>query len=384
METDEKEQETLGQEFVNYSSQTPSVVFENQVLDELAAFTQWEASLGNIKLPGILPLVGFNTGNKGQSQDFRLIGVSCSVKVQLISTSSALPEMFGTGEPIKSQNQPSQISAYAHLTTHALYSLKQSDSFVSRRLSMKIRLWHNLITWPQLTLDVRCAALLHLLDEGPPAPILQELSTHHLESQDGSRRCGTHPFTDSLLQDHVPCAQQKTTTKGWKTHLLAISVTWYKSSTPRQHNSLCFQLPVYYKDIIENDDCGHGSTYSCRRGKASEKTNKVVEQTILPVLAIMYLASLFQQIGDNIFSASVPPLSFYHIDILSTEARFKSQFNVVARGEGGSVLGCATSKPLNYSNKSTLGPSPRFESSLEVNVLLVSMPESLVCESCEP
>nr|CAD7453220.1 unnamed protein product [Timema tahoe] len=50
--------------------------------------------------------------------------------VQLISTLSALPEMFGTGKPIKSQNQTSQISAHAHLTTHALYSQKQADSFV--------------------------------------------------------------------------------------------------------------------------------------------------------------------------------------------------------------------------------------------------------------
>lgn len=32
----------------------------------------------------------------------------------------------------------------------------------------------------------------------------------------------------------------------------------------------------------------------------------------------------------------------------------------------------------------TLGPSPRFESSLLVNVLLVSMPESLVVESWLP
>nr|CAD7455791.1 unnamed protein product [Timema tahoe] len=64
-----------------------------------------------------------------QSQGFRLVGASCSTKVQLISTLSALPEMFGTGEPIRSQNhQPPQNSA--HLTTHALYSRKRPDSFV--------------------------------------------------------------------------------------------------------------------------------------------------------------------------------------------------------------------------------------------------------------
>nr|CAD7266981.1 unnamed protein product [Timema shepardi] len=54
------------------------------------------------------------------SSDFRLIGASGSANVQLISTSSALPEMFGTGDPIKSQNQLSQISVHAHLATHAL------------------------------------------------------------------------------------------------------------------------------------------------------------------------------------------------------------------------------------------------------------------------
>nr|CAD7571801.1 unnamed protein product [Timema californicum] len=58
-----------------------------------------------------------------QPQDFH-IGTSCPAEVQLISTSSALPEMFGTGEPIISQNQPSQIIAHAYLTTHALYSVK--------------------------------------------------------------------------------------------------------------------------------------------------------------------------------------------------------------------------------------------------------------------
>ncbi|CAG2061053.1 unnamed protein product, partial [Timema podura] len=33
--------------------------------DMLVAFTQWEASLRNIGLTGVLPLVGFNTGDKG-------------------------------------------------------------------------------------------------------------------------------------------------------------------------------------------------------------------------------------------------------------------------------------------------------------------------------
>nr|CAD7588516.1 unnamed protein product [Timema genevievae] len=53
-------------------------------------------------------------------------------EVQLFSTLSALLEMLGTGEPIKSQNQPSQISAHAHLSTHALYSQKLADSFIGR------------------------------------------------------------------------------------------------------------------------------------------------------------------------------------------------------------------------------------------------------------
>nr|CAD7407632.1 unnamed protein product [Timema poppensis] len=59
-----------------------------------------------------------------QSQDFCLIGTSCSAKVKLFSTLSALLEMLCTGEPIKSQNHPSQTSA------HALYSQKLADSFV--------------------------------------------------------------------------------------------------------------------------------------------------------------------------------------------------------------------------------------------------------------
>nr|CAD7196033.1 unnamed protein product [Timema douglasi] len=54
------------------------------------------------------------------------------LKCQLISTSPALPKMFGKGKPIISQEQPSQISAHAHLSTHALYSQKQADSFVGR------------------------------------------------------------------------------------------------------------------------------------------------------------------------------------------------------------------------------------------------------------
>ncbi|CAG2062490.1 unnamed protein product, partial [Timema podura] len=45
-----------------------------------------------------------------QSQDFPLIDSSCSAKVQLISTSSALPEIFSTGEPIKTH-----ISAHVHM-----------------------------------------------------------------------------------------------------------------------------------------------------------------------------------------------------------------------------------------------------------------------------
>nr|CAD7256693.1 unnamed protein product [Timema shepardi] len=65
-----------------------------------------------------------------QSQDFHLVSVNCSTKVQLISTLSVLPEMFVTGEPRKSRKRPSKNSAHAHLTTHALYSQKQEDSLV--------------------------------------------------------------------------------------------------------------------------------------------------------------------------------------------------------------------------------------------------------------
>nr|CAD7198069.1 unnamed protein product [Timema douglasi] len=50
---------------------------------------------------------------------------SCATKVQHISTSFALPEMFGTGKLIKSQNQPSQINTCAHLTMYTLYSYEE-------------------------------------------------------------------------------------------------------------------------------------------------------------------------------------------------------------------------------------------------------------------
>lgn len=43
-----------------------------------------------------------------------------------------------------------------------------------------------------------------------------------------------------------------------------------------------------------------------------------------------------------------------------------------------------TKKTKNGYGVDTFGPSPRFESSLLVNVLLVSMPESLVAESWLP
>nr|CAD7200433.1 unnamed protein product [Timema douglasi] len=77
------------------------------------------ASAGELKTTSALT-------NYATKADFRLVGVSYSVKVQLFSTSSALPEMFGSGEPIKSQNQPSsQISVHAHLTTHTLCTKKQ-------------------------------------------------------------------------------------------------------------------------------------------------------------------------------------------------------------------------------------------------------------------
>nr|CAD7577824.1 unnamed protein product [Timema californicum] len=55
-------------------------------------------------------------------------GCELFAKVQLIPTSPALTEMFDTGEPIKSKNQPYRISA------HALSSQKQADSFIGRYL----------------------------------------------------------------------------------------------------------------------------------------------------------------------------------------------------------------------------------------------------------
>nr|CAD7423935.1 unnamed protein product [Timema monikensis] len=66
-----------------------------------------------------LKLTGKDNKLVKQIVDFRLIGASCPAKVQLISTSSALPEMFDTGEPIKSRNKPSQISAHALKDYHS-------------------------------------------------------------------------------------------------------------------------------------------------------------------------------------------------------------------------------------------------------------------------
>nr|CAD7574185.1 unnamed protein product [Timema californicum] len=43
---------------------------------------------------------------------------------------SRVPEMFGTGEPIKSRHQPSQIGVQRHLSTHVLNNQKQADSCV--------------------------------------------------------------------------------------------------------------------------------------------------------------------------------------------------------------------------------------------------------------
>nr|CAD7456851.1 unnamed protein product [Timema tahoe] len=74
-----------------------------------------------------LPVIGSLVQHEGDALDH-----VATEAVQLISTLSVLSEMFGTGEPIKSQNQPSQISAYVHLTTHVLYNQKQADSFVDR------------------------------------------------------------------------------------------------------------------------------------------------------------------------------------------------------------------------------------------------------------
>nr|CAD7396384.1 unnamed protein product [Timema cristinae] len=39
-------------------------------------------------------------------------------------------KMFGIGEPIKFQNQPSQINVHADLTTHTLYNQKLADGFI--------------------------------------------------------------------------------------------------------------------------------------------------------------------------------------------------------------------------------------------------------------
>nr|CAD7405256.1 unnamed protein product [Timema cristinae] len=68
-------------------------------------------------------------GSDGDTSGARTI----KPRIQLVSTSFALTDTFGTGEPINSRNQPSQISAHAHLTTHALYSQKKlADSFIGR------------------------------------------------------------------------------------------------------------------------------------------------------------------------------------------------------------------------------------------------------------
>nr|CAD7403102.1 unnamed protein product [Timema poppensis] len=50
--------------------------------------------------------------------------------IQLISTSSALPEIFGTGDLIKFWNRQSLISVRVHLTTNALYNKKRADGLL--------------------------------------------------------------------------------------------------------------------------------------------------------------------------------------------------------------------------------------------------------------
>nr|CAD7266155.1 unnamed protein product [Timema shepardi] len=78
------------------------VVFTGRTAQNILTFTEKLAQYRNV-----VTLRALN-----QLQDFGLIRVSCSAKVQLISTLSALLKMFGMRKPIKSQNQPSQINVH--------------------------------------------------------------------------------------------------------------------------------------------------------------------------------------------------------------------------------------------------------------------------------
>nr|CAD7206117.1 unnamed protein product [Timema douglasi] len=88
--------------------------------------------IGIIPRPGAMSFIGCISTAMQCSGLEELFKGNSSAVVQLISTLSALPEMFGTGEPIKSQNQPSRISAHVYMTTLVLYSPKLADSFVGR------------------------------------------------------------------------------------------------------------------------------------------------------------------------------------------------------------------------------------------------------------
>nr|CAD7394239.1 unnamed protein product [Timema cristinae] len=75
--------------------------------EELSEF--WE---GSVPMFGKLPHI-----DMFWDRNFCLLNESCFAKVQLVSTWSALPEIFSTGGPIKSQNRPSQISAVCMRST---------------------------------------------------------------------------------------------------------------------------------------------------------------------------------------------------------------------------------------------------------------------------
>nr|CAD7262128.1 unnamed protein product [Timema shepardi] len=68
--------------------------------------------------------------HRGGTKANQNISTSSAQTVQLISTWSALPEMFEKGDPIKPQSQSSKINVHAHSSTHVLYSHKRADSFV--------------------------------------------------------------------------------------------------------------------------------------------------------------------------------------------------------------------------------------------------------------
>lgn len=65
------------------------------------------------------------------------------------------------------------------------------------------------LTGSELTFNISDTALLDLVDDGPAATMLENLTARDLEAENGRAGRGVHPLPQRLLQNHVadhPCA----------------------------------------------------------------------------------------------------------------------------------------------------------------------------------